>query len=291
MAARGRTELFPRDRGLTARMLVAAVLPLLLVLVALVAVVAVAPTEVMIMTGVALLVGTAVVVRDRSAGSTGEAVSAAQLPEAHAIVERLCVAADLPKPAVMLVDEAQPNSWIKGTRRAGYKLHLTRGLLARLEPRELEAVIGHELAHVAHRDAAVMTVVGSPAAALLAGGLRVARGWLPAMIAGLIAAGIGWLASLGTRALSRYREFAADAGAVALTGSPAALASALVKVSDGMVSIPTRDLRAAAARDVFHLLPAARDGNGAFRLPASHPPLRARIERLERMERTLQRAR
>jgi Zn-dependent protease with chaperone function len=58
-----------------------------------------------------------------------------------------------------------------------------------------------------------------------------------------------------------------------------------------MVSIPTRDLRAAAARDVFHLLPAARDRQGAFRLPASHPPLRARIERLERMERTLQRAR
>jgi heat shock protein HtpX len=291
MPVRGRSELFPRDPGLTARMLVAAVLTPLLVLAALATVVAVAPTTVIVMVGVALLVGAGVVVRERSAESTGDKVSAAELPEAHAILERLCVAADLPKPAVMLVEEAQPNSWISGTRRAGFKLHLTRGLLDRLDPRELEAVIGHELAHVAHRDAAVMSVVGSPATALLTGGLRIARGWLPAMIAGLIAAGIGWLASLGTRALSRYREFAADAGAVALTGSPAALASALVKVSDGIVSIPTRDLRAAAARDVFHLLPAARDGRGAFRLPASHPPLRARIERLERMERTLQRAR
>jgi heat shock protein HtpX len=291
MAVRGRSELFPRDRGLTVRMLAAAVLTPLLILVALAVVVAVAPIEVIAMVGVALIVGALVIVRERSAGAAGDVVSAAELPEAHAIVERLCVAADLPKPAVMLVAEAQPNSWVSGTRRAGFRLHLTQGLLDRLEPRELEAVIGHELAHVAHRDAAVMTVVGSPASALLTGGLRVARGWMPAMIAGLVAAGIGWVASVGARSLSRYREFAADAGAVALTGSPAALASALVKVSDGLVSIPTRDLRAAAARDVFHLLPAARDGEGAFRLPASHPPLRARIERLERMERMLQRAR
>jgi heat shock protein HtpX len=99
---------------------------------------------------------------------------------------------------------------------------------------------------------------------------------------------VGWVGSLGGRIMSRYREFAADAGAVALTGSPAALASALTKVSEGLVAIPSRDLRAVAARDAFHLLPVAESEHN---LPATHPPLRARIERLERMEARLQSAR
>jgi heat shock protein HtpX len=148
-------------------------------------------------------------------------------------------------------------------------------------------VVAHELAHVAHRDAAVMTVVGGPGAVLLRGGLKM-RGW-PMMAGGLAAAGVGWLGSLGGRILSRYREFAADAGAVALTGNPAALASALTKVSDGLVAIPSRDLRAAAAMDAFHLLPVSPDGE--YRLPATHPPLPARIERLHRLEAALQSAR
>ena len=91
----------------------------------------------------------------------------------------------------------------------------------------------------------------------------------------------------GTRALSRYREFAADAGAVAMTGNPAALASALMKVSDGLVATPKADLRAAAVHDAFHLLPTRR-ASARFGLPPTHPPLRARIERLERLERQLQ---
>ena len=138
-----------------------------------------------------------------------------------------------------------PNSWIEGTTRGGFRLHLTQGLLDLLEPRELEAVIAHELAHVANRDAAVMTVVGGPGEALLTGGVRVAgQGWWPLMLGGALATAIGWCGTLGTRALSRYREFAADAGAVAMTGNPAALASALMKVSDGLVAIPqTRPAR------------------------------------------------
>ena len=107
------------------------------------------------------------------------------------------------------------------------------------------------------------------------------------MVGGAIASAIGWLGTYGTRHLSRYREFAADAGAVALTGSPAALASALMKVSDGLVAMPRRDLRDAALHDAFHLLPVSRER--AFGLPDTHPPLRARIERLERLERTLHR--
>jgi heat shock protein HtpX len=126
---------------------------------------------------------------------------------------------------------------------------------------------------------------------LLYGGTKLAsRGgfWL-LQLGGLAALVVGWLGSVGTRALSRYREFAADAGAVALTGNPAALASALMKVSDGLVEIPRRDLRAVAARDAFHLLPVGRSEGPP--LPASHPSLRARLDRLQRLEEGLQGAR
>jgi heat shock protein HtpX len=237
----------------------------------------------------ALAIGAWVAIRERvEASSRGRRLSPAEAPDLHAIVERLCVVADLPKPAIVLDSRPMPNSWIEGTKRGGFRLHLTQGLLDLLEPRELEAVIAHELAHVVNRDAAVMTVVGGPGEALLAGGVRVAsQGWWPLIFGGLIASAIGWVGTLGTRTLSRYREFAADEGAVALTGSPAALASALIKVSDGLVAMPKRDLREASLHDAFHLLPAAREN--AFGLPDTHPPLRARIERLERLERALQR--
>jgi heat shock protein HtpX len=235
----------------------------------------------------ALCVGAWVAIRERvEESSRGRRLQPADAPDLHAIVERLCVLADLPKPTVVLDARPMPNSWIEGTKRGGFRLHLTQGLLDLLEPRELEAVIAHELAHVVNRDAAVMTVVGAPGEALLAGGTRVAsQGWFPVMVGGAIASAIGWLGTYGTRHLSRYREYAADAGAVALTGSPAALASALMKVSDGLVAMPRRDLRDAALHDAFHLLPVSRER--AFGLPDTHPPLRARIERLERLERTL----
>jgi heat shock protein HtpX len=235
----------------------------------------------------ALCIGVWTAVRDRAEESwRGRRLSPADAPDLHAIVERLCVIADLPKPGILLDRRAMPNSWIEGTTRGGFRLHLTQGLLDLLEPKELEAVIAHELAHVVNRDATVMTVVGGPGEALLSGGLRVAgHGW-PIGVGGAIAALIGWIGTVGTRALSRYREYAADAGAVAITGNPAALASALIKVSDGLVAIPKADLRAAAVHDAFHLLPAARENH--FALPPTHPPLRARIERLERLERVLQ---
>jgi heat shock protein HtpX len=267
-------------------MVATAVLTPLFVLAGLVAVVALMPPKIAIVVAIAAIVGTSMVLRERRATGPARELSVAEAPELHAVLERLCLLADLPKPALVVEPERQPNSWIVGTGGDRYRLHLTEGLLERLAPHELEAVIGHELAHVANRDAAVMTVVGGPAAALLGGGLRIARGgWWLAMGGGLVAAGIGWLASLGTRVLSRYREFAADAGSVALTGSAAALASALTKVSEGIVAIPSRDLRAVAARDAFHLLPVAREDR--FHLPATHPSLQARIARLEKLERAL----
>ena len=289
-----RRKLLPADRGLVARMVVAAVLTPLIVVVALAAVVLEAPTKIVIVTGIAGVIGAAAMRRERAAGKHATTVSASQAPELHAVVERLCLLADLPKPAIVVEPQRIPNSWVVGTGAGRYRLHLTEGLLERLEPHELEAVIGHELAHVANRDAAVMTIVGGPGAMLLGGGVRLLRGgWWVAISGGLVAAAIGWVASLGTRALSRYREFAADAGAVALTGNPAALASALLKVSDGVMAVPSKDLRAVAARDPFHLLPVAREHSWRTGppLPATHPSLRARIARLERMESRLQAAR
>jgi heat shock protein HtpX len=283
-----RPPLFPRDRGLALRMVLAAVVTPLVVLAGLAAIVLLAPIRVDIFVGIAIVVGVVMAVRDRERARAARGGTYGH-PELEATVTRLCLAADLPKPEVVVSSQRQPNSWIVWTGGGHYRLHVTKGLLDALQPSELEAVVAHELAHVAHRDAAVMTAVGGPGAVLLSGGLRMARGWWPMIAGGLVAAGLGWLGSLGGRVLSRYREFAADAGAVALTGNPAALASALTKVSNGLVAIPSRDLRAAAAMDAFHLLPVARGGR--LGLPDTHPPLSARIERLQRLEAALQSAR
>jgi heat shock protein HtpX len=282
----------PADPGLLARMVVAAVVTPLIVLAGVAAVLAEAPWKVKIVVAIACMIGVGSIIKERNENPRGDVVSADDAPALHAIVERLCLLADLPKPQIVVEPERLPNSWVVGTRAGGYRLHLTQGLLDRLEPREVEAVIAHELAHVANRDAAVMTVVGGPGAALLGGGRQVmsAAAWFvwPGAIAAMV---IGWVASLGTRALSRYREFAADAGAVALTGSAASLASALMKVSEGIGAIPAQDLRVASARDAFHLLPVARDGEDRYHLPATHPSLESRIARLEKLEQALQRSR
>jgi heat shock protein HtpX len=292
---RSRRELFPLDLALTARMVLAGVLTPVLLVAALVALVVWGPGRLLAGVALASVIGGAAVVRERRAAVRGEAVGPADAPELHAIVERLCLLADLPKPQIVVEPEVQPNSWVLSVGREHTSLHLTKGLLERLRPSELEAVIAHELAHVAHRDAMVMTVVGGPGAALLGGGARILRHgsiWFIS-IGALAALAIGWMASVGTRALSRYREFAADAGAVALTGNPAALASALIAVSEGLAALPDRDLRTVAARDAFHLLPVTRRRSKDHLppLPATHPSLKARIARLERLEARLQSAR
>jgi heat shock protein HtpX len=280
-----RRQTFPTDRGLTLRMVAAAVATPLVVAAGVAAVVLLAPLKLIIGLAIASVVGIVVAVRDRAATADGREVTPAEAPELHAIVERLCVVADLPKPRIVVEDEVQPNSWVVSLGRGHARLHVTTALLEKLDATELEAVIGHELAHVAHRDATVMTVIGGPGAVLFGGGARMARiGVFPINMGAVVAMVIGRLASFGSLALSRYREFAADAGAVALTGNPAALASALMKVSDGVLALPSRDLRDVMARDPFHLLPVGK----ARRLLATHPSLQARIARLERLETRLQ---
>jgi heat shock protein HtpX len=292
MRRRRRPELFAPDRGLQARMVIAAVSTPAIVLCCLAGVVLLTPFKVAAGVGLAAAIGIGGTVRERRSRPRVEAVTPAEQPELHAIVDRLCVLADLPKPEIVVAPEEQPNSWLVGLSRGRARLHVTRGLLELLTPSELEAVVGHELAHLVHRDAVVMTAVGGPGAVLLDGGRRmIGGGWWFATIGGVVAAGVGWVSQLGTQALSRHRELAADAGSAALTGRPAALASALRRISGELRLVPEEDLRLAACRDVFHLLPVAEAEGEARTMTATHPPLATRIERLERLERRMQAAR
>ena len=271
-------------------MLIAAIGTPLLVLGSLGAIVAFGPARLVIVVGAATMVGVVAAVRERASRPEPDELTAAEAPELHAIVERLCMLADLPKPRIVLERERLANSWLVGLSRGRSQLHVTQGLLDLLSIEQLEAVVAHELAHAAHRDAAVMTAVGGPGAILLGGGRRLTRSggfWVVSM-GGALAAAIGWLSRLGTQALSRHRELAADAASARLTGHPAALASALRAVSGQLRVLPREDLRVAAARDLFHLLPVERSES---RFTATHPPLEERIERLERIERAMRAAR
>lgn len=291
-------------------MLVASVATPLVVLAALAAVVWLLPTRLATGVGIATAIGVAIAFRT-GADESGRTLTPDEAPEVHAAVERLCALGDIPLPVLVVHDERQPNSWIVDAPRRAPRLNLTRGLLDTLDGPELEAVVAHELAHVANRDATVMTVVGGPSVALTEGGARMTRGgWWPMQIGAVLALAIGLLSSIGTRALSRYRELSADRGAAALTGRPAALASALLKVSGELGRIPARDLRVAAGRNAFNLLPVeGRPGGGhgargplgrVFRLGrrwpftvlgATHPPLERRLAELERLEQRMHAAR
>jgi heat shock protein HtpX len=272
--------------------LVAVVTPVF-VLGALAAAALLVPGRVLWGLGVVGVFGATRVVRDRRRIVEGEPLADGERPELRAIVERLCVLADLPEPELVVHAERQPNSWVFDLPGRPPRMHVTTGLLETLEPAELEAVIAHELSHVAHRDATVMTVVGLPGELLGRGSERGWSGgwflWLGQIVAGAIA----YVSGFGTRALSRHRELAADAGAARLTGRPAALVSALHKVSGEIGRLPKQDLRATATLDAFGLLPTSAEDLTSFidRLRATHPPLARRIAALERLEREMHGAR
>jgi heat shock protein HtpX len=207
-----------------------------------------------------------------------------EAPEVHALVERVCAMADLRKPRIVLVPSPQPNSWVVAQPRYPPRLFLTAGLLELLDVDELEAVVAHELAHLAHRDAVVMTIVGGPGAIFAGSVLLVRKKELSAVLGVLIALPVGAVTRVATAALSRYRELAADASAVAITGKPMALASALRKVSGTLQAIPSRDLRALAVHDEFNLVAA---GTSRYAWLSTHPDIEDRVARLEAMERGL----
>ena len=289
MARRTRPELFPTDRGLVARMVLVSVLTPLTVIALVVACALALPLKMVLgLAGVSLFGWLAMGGDDAPEHVLGEG----EEPGLQAIVDRLCVAADLPRPEVVLHDEAQANSWIVDPLGRGPRLHVTRGLLELLTPAELEAVVAHELCHVAHRDATVMTVVGMPVAVLQHGATDGPGWWWAPIVAGrLLGGAVGFVAGFGSAALARYRELTADAGAAALTGRPAALASALMKISGELALVPTADLRAVARRDALHLV-AVDERHRLWRWHGpSHPSIAKRVAALERLEHRLTHAR
>lgn len=284
-----RSELLPPDRGLQARMLLAMLATPAAALGGLVAFFAFAPQRFVLPLLIVTCIGIAKCYRRDVPAIRRRAIWPDEYPGVHAIVERLCLLADLPEPEIVVVSEDQPNSWVEARRNERPRLHLTSGLLLLLRTDELEAVIAHELSHLAHHDARLMTVVGGLGDALREGARGTTGAWF-LWTGQAAAAAIGWVSRLGALSVARHRELVADAGAASLTGHPDALARALRRISGELACLPTADLREAAARDLFHLVPV----DAEFVRPPllrTHPPLGGRIERLERLERALHTAR
>src|SRR2546426_4244318 len=222
-------------------------------------------------------------------------VSPADEPELHGIIERLCVQADLPKPRVCVMETSMPNAFAMGRSRKSTTVCATRGILEMLPPEELEGVMAHELTHVINRDVIVMTLASffATLASLIlqfsfffgGGGDREEEEDLfIVVIASVIVYAVSFLL---LRALSRYREFAADRGGAVLTGRPSALASALIRISGTIERVPSQDLRSAEAMSAFFIIPppAKRWLMNVFSDP---PPLEQRLAALERLEAQLQ---
>jgi heat shock protein HtpX len=220
-------------------------------------------------------------------------VSPAEAPRLHAIVDRLCAQADMAKPRVAVADTALPNAFATGRSPDRAVLCATTGLMNRLDERELEAVMSHELSHVAHRDVTVMTIAsvvgvlaGFMTRAMLFSGMgrnRDGNAAMVALMATVIALVVYAVSFLLTRLLSRYRELAADRAGAMLTGQPSVLASALTKISGEMARIPARDLRAAEPYNAFFFVPALTGKMDLAALFASHPPLEKRLDQLAKI--------
>jgi len=222
-------------------------------------------------------------------------VKPAQAPEVHSIIDRLCVQANIPKPRVALVQAPMPNAFALGRSQKTATVCVTSGLLSLLSGPELEGVLAHELTHVINRDVMVMTIASffASIAAILArfgilfgGGRGRNQGNAFALVL-LVSIGVYVVSFMLLRALSRYREYAADRGAAVITGRPSALSSALLKISGTIAHIPDRDLRTATQLNAFFIVPARRKGTLSS-LFGTHPPLEKRIAALSRLEAQLQ---
>src|SRR5919197_2812206 len=291
---------FGKDPGLQARMTVTLFLLGAIYVVLVVALLAVGASGIMVIViagGLALL---NLFASDKLALAAmgARVVSPAEAPQLHAIVERLCVQADLPKPRVAVVNTAMPNAFAIGRSPKSATVCATTGIMELLSPAELEGVMAHELTHVANRDVLVMTLAGffaTIAAYIVQFGFLFGGGASygddddnPSVLVLILVSLVVYVVSfLLMQALSRYREFAADRGAAIITGRPSALASALTKISSGMHNIPQKDLRAAGELNAFFIFPAGV-GQGISGLFATHPPNEKRIEALARLESQLQ---
>ena len=224
-------------------------------------------------------------------------------PELHKIVDHLCQLANMKKPKVGVAEMDLPNAFATGRNPNHAVVCVTLGIMHRLSSDELEAVLAHEISHVAHRDVAVMTVASG--VGMLAGLVSRMAMW-GAMLGGggnsnnnngenivlleiatmLVSMVIGFVAFLLTMSLSRYRELAADRSGAILIGKPQLLASALVHITGDMGKIPRTDLRKAEGMNAFFFAPAL-SGGGASALFSTHPSLQKRLDQLNKIEREL----
>jgi heat shock protein HtpX len=234
------------------------------------------------------------------AASGAKIVSREEAPELHDMVERLCALADLPKPRVAIMDTPVPNAFATGRSPKHAAVCVTTGLLNRLEPKEIEGVLAHELSHIANRDVLIMTVASFFAmlAAMLTrfglyagmwggGGNRDNNNgppiWLIVFVVSIIVYAISFVL---IRTISRYREYAADRGSALITGAPEYLMSALQKISSQMTMIPNQDLRQVEGMNAFFIIPAKAKGTVA-ELFMDHPPLEKRIAALAEIAREM----
>src|SRR6266446_2525733 len=285
---------FGRDRGLTLRILATSGLLGLLYLAF--ALVLINLLNVGLAAMLVIVIGLAVFQYWTSdklalAAAGAKIVSPEEAPEVHAIVERLCAMAGLPKPRIALVDTDVPNAFATGRSPKHAAVAVTTGLLRRRDPPEIEAVLAHELSHIANRDVLIMTVASFFAmlAALLTrfglyagmfggfgGGNNNRNGnnnqvpvWLIVLAVSIVTYVISYVL---IRTISRYREYAADRGSALITGAPENLMSALQKISSQMTLIPNRDLRAV---------------EGMSELFMDHPPIEKRLAALSEIAREM----
>jgi heat shock protein HtpX len=229
------------------------------------------------------------------AASGAKVVGPDEAPALHAMVERLCAMADLPKPRVAVIESDVPNAFATGRNPKHSAVAVTTGLWNRLEEREVEGVLAHELSHIANRDVLVMTIASFFAmlAALLTrfglyagmfGGFGSSRDnnnnsvpvWLIVLVVSIVTY---FLSQILILAISRYREFAADRGSALITGAPEYLMSALQKIASQITMIPQRDLREVEGMNAFFIVPTNWKKRGS-ELFMSHPPLEKRLAAL-----------
>jgi heat shock protein HtpX len=240
------------------------------------------------------------------AAAGAKVVSPQDAPELHAMVDRLCAMADLPKPRVAVIDTDVPNAFATGRSPKHAAVAVTRGLWERLEPREVEGVLAHELSHIANRDVLIMTVASFFAmlaailtrfglyAGMFGGGYggnnrdnnNQVPVWLIVFVVSIVTYILSWIL---IQTISRYREFAADRGSALITGAPEYLMSALQKIASDMLRIPQRDLREVSGMNAFFIVPTDwRKQVGELFM--SHPPLEKRLAALEQISREMGRA-
>src|SRR5690242_16296528 len=236
------------------------------------------------------------------AASVAKVVSAAEAPELHAMVERLCAMANLPKPRISVVRTDVPNAFATGRNPKHAAVAVTTGLWRRLEPQEIEGVLAHELSHIANRDVLVMTVASFFAmlAAMLTrfglyagmfggfggGGNRDNNStpvWLIVFLVSVVVYAISFIL---IRTISRYREYAADRGSAIITGAPENLMSALQKISSNIAQIPQRDLREVQGMNAFFIIP-TNWKTSMSEWMMDHPPLEKRLAALSEIAREM----